>query len=94
MTFAYSPAPVPALTETQLEELGLELRHELRRLSPGPTRIAGRLDVRAQTRMQLILDALERIRAGIYGTCLVCRSPVPYEHLEVLPETQTCVRCG
>ena len=30
-------------------------------------------------RIRLIRDALKRIRAGIYGACLVCRSAIAYE---------------
>ena len=86
-SFAYSPTPVSALTEAQLTELHSELLRELLRLM-------GRLDVRAQTRIDLILDALRRVRAGTYGACLVCRSPIPYERLAVIPETKACVDCG
>ena len=54
------------------------------------------LDVRAQTRKHLVLDALERVRAGIFDAV-----PVLYaghlsqdERLAVIPETKTCVDCG
>jgi hypothetical protein len=93
-SFAYSPGPVSHLTDAQLTELNTELLGELRRLTPGTTLSANRHDVRTQTRVRLILDALKRIRAGIYGACLMCRSLIPYERLAVIPETKTCVRCG
>jgi hypothetical protein len=93
-SFAYSPTPISALTEAQLTELHSELLQELRRLMPGAGLTSRRLDVRAQTRIHLILDALRRVRAGTYGTCLVCRSPIPYERLAVIPETKACVDCG
>jgi len=93
-SFAYSPAPVSGLTDAQLTELSAELLGELRRLAPGTTLGAHRHDVRAQMRIRLILDALKRIRAGIYGACLMCQSLIPYERLAVIPETKTCVRCG
>lgn len=93
-SFAYSPAPVSDLTEPQLAELNAELLEELRRLTAGSALSAKRHAVRTQVRIQLILDALKRIRAGIYGACLICRSPIPYERLAVIPETKTCVRCG
>jgi RNA polymerase-binding transcription factor DksA len=36
-------------------------------------------------------DALERIRDGTYGTCVVCGRSIPAERLEVVPETPYCV---
>jgi hypothetical protein len=93
-SFAYSPAPVAGLTDAQLTELSAELLGELRRLTPGTTLGAHRHNVRTQMRIRLIRDALERIRAGIYGACQVCRSAIAYERLAVVPETQTCMRCG
>ena len=91
---AYPPTPVSALTEGQSAELHTELLQELRRLMPGAGPSSRSLDVRTQTRIHLIRDALKRVRAGIYGACLICRSPIPYERLEVIPETKTCVDCG
>jgi hypothetical protein len=93
-SFAYSPAPVSHLTDAQLSELSTELLAELRRLRPGTTLGANRHDVRTQMRIRSVLDALKRIRAGIYGACLMCQSLIPYERLAVIPETKTCVRCG
>jgi len=93
-SLAYSPAPVAELTDAQLTELSAELLGELRRLRPGTTLGPNGHDVRTQMRIRLILDALKRIRAGIYGACLICRSSIPYERLAVIPETKTCIRCG
>ena len=93
-SFAHSRALVPHLTDAQLSELSTELLAELRRLRPGTTLGANRPDVRTQMRIRSVLDALRRIRSGIYGACLMCESLIPYERLAVLPETKTCVRCG
>jgi DnaK suppressor protein len=38
-------------------------------------------------------EALDRISQGSYGRCAVCREPIPYERLLVVPETRTCVTC-
>ncbi len=94
VSFAYSPARGSDLTDTQLEELNTELLTELRRLSPGSTLGVRRNDVRTQGRIRLILEALKRVRAGIYGTCLICQSPIAFDRLAVIPETKTCVRCS
>ena len=93
-SFAYAAAPVSDLTDAQLTELNTELLEEMRRLTPGSALSTKRHDVRTEIRIRLILDALKRIRAGIYGACLVCRSQIPYDRLAVIPETKTCVRCS
>ena len=93
-SFAYSLARFPDLTDAQLGELNAELLTELRRLTPGSTLGVRRHDVRTDSRIKLILEALKRIRAGIYGTCLLCQSPIAFERLSVIPETKTCMRCS
>lgn len=93
-SFTYSPARIPDLTIAQLGELNGELLKELRRLTPGSTLGVRRHDVRTDSRIKLILEALKRIRAGIYGTCLICQSPIAFDRLSVIPETKTCVRCS
>jgi hypothetical protein len=93
-SFAYSPVRIPDLTAAQLGELNGELLTELRRLTPGSTVGIRRHDVRTDSRIKLILEALKRIRAGIYGICLICRSPIAFDRLSVIPETKTCVRCS
>lgn len=37
--------------------------------------------------------ALAAIDDGLYGVCAVCDQPIPYERLEALPRTRTCVVC-
>ena len=93
-SFACSPARVPDLTDTQLGELNTELLTELRRLTPGSTLRARRHDIRTDSRIRLILEALKRMQAGVYGTCLMCQSPIAFDRLSVIPETKTCVRCS
>ena len=91
---AYSPARVSDLTDAQLEELNAELLSELRRWTPGSTLGDRRHDIRTDSRIRLILEALKRMRAGIYGTCVMCQSPIAFDRLSVIPETKTCVRCS
>jgi hypothetical protein len=90
---AHPPSRVMDLTNAQLEELNRELLMELRRLTPGSTLGARRHDIRTDSRIRLILDALNRMRAGVYGTCVMCQSPIAFDRLSVIPETKTCVRC-
>ena len=93
-SYAYSPARASDLTEAQLEDLSAELLSELRRLASASTVGARRHDIRTDSRIRLILEALKRIRAGVYGTCLMCQSPIALDRLSVIPETKTCVRCS
>jgi DnaK suppressor protein len=43
--------------------------------------------------LQLIEDALTRIKVGTYGICESCGNPIPKTRLNVLPYTNSCVRC-
>ncbi len=38
-------------------------------------------------------EALAQIADGTYGSCAACSRPIPFERLEALPGTQTCVAC-
>ena len=93
-SYAYSPARASDLTDVQLQELNAELLSELRRLTPGSTLGVRRHDIRTDSRIRLILEALKRMRAGVYGTCVMCQSPIAFDRLSVIPETKTCVRCS
>ena len=55
--------------------------------------IAGLLD---ETKLTLAeIDAAEqRIDAGTYGVCTICRGPIGTARLEALPATPTCVTCA
>ena len=93
-SFACSPARVPDLSDAQLGELREELLTELHRLTRGSTLRARPYDIRTDSRIRLILEALKRIRARVYGTCLMCQSPIAFDRLSVIPETKTCIRCS
>jgi RNA polymerase-binding transcription factor DksA len=38
--------------------------------------------------------ALERLEAGTYGTCEMCRAPIPEERLKAIPWAARCVSCS
>ena len=44
-----------------------------------------------EERLRQVEDALGRIDAGTYGTCLACGRPIINERLELVPETPYCV---
>ncbi len=37
--------------------------------------------------------ALHRLDQGTYGLCECCQAPIPFERLDVLPMTRSCVPC-
>lgn len=38
-------------------------------------------------------EALSAIDAGSYGRCASCAKPIPFERLEAIPMTDSCVTC-
>jgi len=47
----------------------------------------------AKQQLAEVLDALQRIDDGIYGTCTDCGKVVPEGRLEAKPEAARCVAC-
>lgn len=47
----------------------------------------------AKTQHTEVLNALQRIELGSYGTCVDCGSAVPDGRLEARPEAARCVSC-
>ncbi len=44
-------------------------------------------------RLHRVLDALDRIKAGTYGTCELCHGSIGHAVLEVDPESRECAAC-
>ena len=74
----------------QLEELGwaIETFEDHARLE-----VAYVLAIAAGSALEEIEDALQRLVAGAYGTCVGCAGPVGLERLEVLPMAALCAPC-
>ncbi len=51
------------------------------------------LQPQVRVRYDAIVDALQRLDDGTYGTCVTCEQPIPYGRLVVMPETTRCVSC-
>ena len=43
--------------------------------------------------LQLVEEALERLRTGEYGTCLECGEPIAEKRLRAVPWAMFCVDC-
>ena len=48
----------------------------------------------AKLRLQKLTNALQRIEAGTYGTCIRCGKEIPMGRLELVPEALVCVPCA
>ena len=44
--------------------------------------------------LQLVEEALARIRQKTFGTCVECEGIIPKKRLEALPYASTCIRCA
>ena len=45
-------------------------------------------------RLQLVDNALDRIRQGRYGKCVKCGKDIPQQRLKALPYALMCVNCA
>jgi YteA family regulatory protein len=48
------------------------------------------LNVNAKHELEQVLQALQSIEDGTYGTCIICHEPILFERLEAIPTTQYC----
>jgi RNA polymerase-binding transcription factor DksA len=56
-------------------------------------RVNGVLGTNTRVALSEVAHALARFDEGIYGRCLDCRNPIPYERLLAKPTARLCVRC-
>ena len=82
---AFEPAPASTATtgsgETEHIVSGIELG------------LQSALDAQAETRLEAIDDALQRLDAGTYGYCERCGSEISAARLEAMPHAPLCVTC-
>ncbi len=48
---------------------------------------------REAARLGQIVAALQRVEAGLYGSCTSCGADIPFERLFVFPEAPECASC-
>jgi DnaK suppressor protein len=51
------------------------------------------LTLAAESALEDIDAALQRLEQGSYGTCERCAEPIPWERLDVLPMSRLCTPC-
>jgi RNA polymerase-binding transcription factor DksA len=62
-------------------------------LSDGDREITDSLVTGARAALRDVVDALQRMDDGRYGSCRRCSVPLQLERLEVLPQVSLCVAC-
>ena len=51
------------------------------------------LSAQDSERLQMIDNALDRIRRGTYGVCLLCHKEIPEERMRAVPYAFLCISC-
>jgi RNA polymerase-binding transcription factor DksA len=54
----------------------------------------GALVAQARAHLDEVDAALERVKAGVYGTCEQCGRPIAPARLEARPVARTCIACA
>ncbi len=62
-------------------------------LSQGEREVTESLVAGARAALRDVVDALQRMDDGRYGSCRLCNSPLETERLEVLPQVSLCMDC-
>ncbi len=46
-----------------------------------------------EKKLQVILEALEKMEKGTYGFCENCQQEIPLDRLRANPSAKTCIKC-
>lgn len=52
------------------------------------------LQEREQAKLGQVMTAFQRMEEGRYGVCVECGGDIPFDRLQVFPETPTCTACS
>lgn len=96
---------VEVIEEIEIEREGVRLSETAAEHSPDPDSAEGgslafemekELSVQQNARDLLakVEHAQKSVESGKYGTCEVCKKPIPLARLEALPYAVTCVECA
>lgn len=88
------------LTMAEIRSLVSEINSERQRLErtlalSQEEAIDGAVAVQTQAaaRRDALVDALDRVRDGTFGTCARCGHGIPYGRLMVMPDVTYCIAC-
>ena len=71
----------------------LHTPHAVGPLGGGDPEIVRSLIAGARSALHDVQEALWRLEEGTYGNCVACGTPIPFERLEILPQTARCLPC-
>ena len=77
----------------QLEQLAVEAAEATATADQERLQVSRVLTLAAESALEDIDAALQRLEQGSYGTCERCAEPIPWERLDVLPMTRLCTPC-
>ena len=77
----------------QLEQLAVEAAEAMATADQPRIQVCRVLTLAAESALEDIDAALQRLEQGSYGTCERCAEPIPWERLDVLPMSRLCTPC-
>ncbi|MEX1186883.1 MAG: TraR/DksA C4-type zinc finger protein [Gemmatimonadaceae bacterium] len=86
------PNDAPALTEQQLDQASMGRVSRIDAIQN--QQMSASAYGRDQARYGALINAMSRMKRGVYGLCERCGKPIPYGRLLVLPESANCAACG
>jgi DnaK suppressor protein len=77
----------------QLEQLAVEAAEAMATADQARLQVSRVLTLAAESALEDIDAALQRLEQGFYGICEHCAKPIPWQRLDVLPMTRLCTPC-
>ena len=77
----------------QLDQLAVETAAAMATADQARLQVSRVLTLAAESALEDIDAALQRLEQGSYGTCERCAEPILWERLDVLPMSRLCTPC-
>jgi DnaK suppressor protein len=77
----------------QLEQLAVETAETMATADQARLQVSRALTLAAESALEDINTALQRLEQGSYGICEHCAKPIPWQRLNVLPMSRLCTPC-
>src|SRR5688500_18711624 len=78
------------LSASTAEQLAVDAAEAVSTADQNRLEVSRVLTLAAESALEDIDAALQRLEQGAYGICERCAEPIPWERLEVLPMTRLC----
>lgn len=49
---------------------------------------------KARQKLEVLTGVLKRIDNPDFGTCIICKNPIPFERIKAVPSTMRCMSCS